>query len=158
MQDDDMFAYNEVASLGVLSSAAHMAGFSSLMEYVSIKNQKNDRRKKSRNSRADLWIQGDTRSWSFEAKQLNCYDKISEKQIQKKLNEAISDTRSIQRSEADTRAACLIINMNEIYHYDIEHNYNQCKEFSNNNTQLFCWSIETKAQTSATFFLFKIVS
>ncbi|WP_336960091.1 hypothetical protein [Sphingobium aquiterrae] len=65
--EESPFDFNEVSAVGFLSAAAARIGFLTLNEYEIIKRDQRDKRRK-RPGRADLWLNGEERSYSFEFK------------------------------------------------------------------------------------------
>ena len=68
-EGDDPFAYNETASVSLLTAAAARIGSLALAEFSVTKRHAKDGRKRS-NGRADFWMRDRSRTWSFEFKQI----------------------------------------------------------------------------------------
>jgi hypothetical protein len=107
--DHDPIAYNEVASMSFMATAAVKVNWQALVEYTTVKRGKKDGRENA-NGRADLWVYDpelDT-SWSIEAKQGTKFtNKETEKQKKRVLG-AIQDARKVKQSEADQRLALVV--------------------------------------------------
>ncbi|MBO9100837.1 MULTISPECIES: hypothetical protein [unclassified Rhizobium] len=108
--DFDPFAYNEAASVAVLSNAASKAGYLAHTEYVAMKRHSTQGRP-FRNGRCDLWVADaySELSWAFEFKQHFAYGNIRQGTFDNWLERAKKDARALDYFEADYRVGCLIL-------------------------------------------------
>jgi hypothetical protein len=67
MEDDDPFAYNETASVSILTAAAACTGYIGLADFSTKKASRENRAHGP--GRSDFWMQAEGRSWAFEFKQ-----------------------------------------------------------------------------------------
>lgn len=106
---DDPFAYNEAATVSLLTAAAVKVEMLALAEFVVTKRAKLDRRKNVR-GRCDLWICSKEVSWAFECKQ-KFYDGAAHKAdtIVGWLDHAHNDAKHVAHRESDKRFGLLII-------------------------------------------------
>nr|WP_321527014.1 hypothetical protein [uncultured Cohaesibacter sp.] len=156
VEDDDLFAFSEVTSVGNLLSAANMAGFIALTEYATPKRSKPDRRKKSW-GRADLWISNSKRSWSFEFKQMQ-KTQFSSVVLASKLDKARGDARNISEDEADMRIGGLIAST-FFCHKEERLRYNErCEQFALETDDVHqAWAIKAGNDDPATYLYFSVV-
>lgn len=110
------FSYHEVSSVGFLSNAAALAGFLPMTEYEIVKRTSADRRMKG-DGRADLWFEGGTRCYSFEAKKALLAATPSN--LATSLNAAYDDICRIDYNEYHDAAGLLIAWVQD--EYRIEH-------------------------------------
>jgi hypothetical protein len=110
--NDDAFAYNETASVSILTAAAYGAGFIALAEFSSdkaiggkmpVKSEGNN----SGNGRIDLWMMDQEKSWAFEFKQF-CPLGASGDRLERYLNDAIGCAHALLEDAADCAVAGLI--------------------------------------------------
>ncbi len=106
--EDDPFAYNETASVGVLAAAAVKAGLLALPEYVAKKADKLDRRKRV-NGRCDLWIASNRLCWAFEFKNMILGAPPRGQTLEDRLEAAVTCASEVTATEADARVGCLIV-------------------------------------------------
>ena len=100
--DASSFDFNEVSAVGFLAAAAARTGFLTLNEYVIVKS---DRRKKVP-GRADLWMAGETRAYSFEFKR--AWHSATKKNLEAIMTKARGDIDSINRDESNYAAAVVL--------------------------------------------------
>ncbi len=106
--EDDPFAYNEAASVSILTAAAALSGMQGIAEYTSRKLSSKDRRVRT-NGRADFWLSCERRSWSFEFKQFMIYGSIPRVRLKTVLGVAIRNAQCIAKQESDSRIAAMIV-------------------------------------------------
>lgn len=99
------FDFNEVSAVGFLAASAACVGFLSLNEYEIIKKDKNDRRKRVP-GRADLWLGGEHRYYSFEFKR--AWYAATIENLQKSLSTARKDIESIDKDESHYAAGAVL--------------------------------------------------
>ncbi|MEM6476351.1 MAG: hypothetical protein AAF687_09310 [Pseudomonadota bacterium] len=99
------FYHHEVSSVGLLASAAALAGFLPMMEYEIRKKKRIDMRRKGE-GRADLWFDSGPRCYSFEAKR--AYVAATTSNLSAMLHEAHADAWCIDKREYHYAAGLLI--------------------------------------------------
>lgn len=107
VMNDDPFAYNETASVSVLSAAAAKMNMLSIAEYDSRKRHRSDLRVKAR-GRCDLWMAGTDKAWAFEFKQAP-RGNITRGALERLGEQAERAARRLYAREADERVAGLIL-------------------------------------------------
>jgi len=107
--EDDPFAYNEAATVSLLTAAATKADLLALAEYISMKKNRLDRRYNNP-GRCDLWVCAGNRSWAFEFKQ-KFYDGSYHKPetVLGWLADATLDASLVDRHEATKRFGVLVL-------------------------------------------------
>jgi hypothetical protein len=103
--DASPFDFNEVSAVGFLAAAAARTGFLTLNEYEIVKTSQSDRRKKVP-GRADLWMAGESRAYSFEFKR--AWHSATKKNLEAIMNKARGDIDSIDRDESHYAAAVVL--------------------------------------------------
>ena len=98
-------AQHEVSISGFLASSAALAGFLPLMEYETLKKDKNSV-DGYRNGRADLWFSSGHRTYSFEIKRAFYQSNINK--LKSVMNLVIKDTGFIDDNEAGYFCACVM--------------------------------------------------
>lgn len=151
--EDDPFAYNEAATVSLLTAAATQCGMLGLAEFVSTKRRRSDRRANVR-GRCDFWMCSDNRSWAFEFKQeiyRGGYHKVDT--IVGWLDRAHEDAKSLSRTEADKRFGGLIVPLywaEEIDQGFIENILTATEDAD------FAWHLEPDSEhAGSTFILFR---
>lgn len=94
--DHSPFEYHEVSCVGLLASAAALAGFLPMAEYEIRKSGRTDGRARF-NGRADLWFEVGDRSYSFEVKR--AFVAATENNLSGMLTAAVDDAIRIPQSE-----------------------------------------------------------
>jgi hypothetical protein len=90
--DASPFEFNEVSAVGFLTVAAARCDFLTLNEYEISKSSKLDRRKKAA-GRADLWISGKDRTYSFEFKR--AWYAATIKNLEATMSRALGDISAV---------------------------------------------------------------
>lgn len=108
VEGDDPLAYNETASVSLLTSAAACAGFVALAEFSTDKAAAKGERG-HRHGRSDLWIQTSEKSWAFEFKQWNPKGASSPNgRLRSSMGKAEECARAILKKDADCAVAGVI--------------------------------------------------
>lgn len=162
--DDDPFAYNETASVSILASAAHCAGFVALAEFSTDKAAAKGA-KSQRRGRSDLWMQADGKSWAFEFKQFNPIGAASPSgRLQKYMDMAKTCADVILRKDADCTVAGLIwplywIGQSNLRDFEdrIARAEQRLGQFIEDECD-YAWRIDGVAGAPPTYLLFKLVN
>jgi hypothetical protein len=108
--DASPFEFNEVSAVGFLTVAAARCDFLTLNEYEISKSNKLDRRKKAA-GRADLWISGKDRTYSFEFKR--AWYAATIKNLEATMSRARGDISAVHRSESNYAAGVVLAYVND---------------------------------------------
>lgn len=103
---DDLLAYNETASVGVLASGANKTGMFALAEFVTQKTGEDG----PQIGRSDLWVmtKDRKRSWSFEFKQFRTRGHLKASTLGTKLEAAVKDAHRVSELDCDIAYGGLI--------------------------------------------------
>ena len=105
VDDDDPFAYNETASVSILTAAAALAGYVGLAEFSTRKINAAD--KSEGWGRSDFWMLAQSRSWAFEFKQVSS-SAPPLKRLRSSMKKAEFCASQTARASADVAVAGLI--------------------------------------------------
>ena len=150
--EDDPFAYNETATVSLLTAAAAKADMLALAEYVSRKKRRDDRRSNIP-GRCDLWLYDNSTSWAFEFKQ-KFYQGGQHKveTLSGWLDEACDDASRLSEFEATKRFGALVISCRDAVEIDRRFERNLV-EFAKNVH--FAWLLDPDTvHASRTYILF----
>ncbi len=112
LDGDDPFAYNEAASVSLLTAAAVQAGMLALAEFAGKKSAAHDRRRRA-HGRHDFWMLSDELGWAIEFKQL--FSPVTPLRLRSRMDQAHECARRIQPAECDRAVAGLIVSL---YYHD----------------------------------------
>lgn len=111
--DDNPFAYNEAASVSILTAGAAMAGFVALADYCV--GKKSSDTGKDKNGRCDLYLMANEHTWSFEFKQLSPYSAPTKKgRLESSLKSALKDVGELTGEDHECAFAGLIIPLGKL--------------------------------------------
>lgn len=105
LEGESPFDYNEMSCVGLLCSAAGIAGHLPMLEYNIVKAASHDRRFRV-GGRADLWFEGNRDCYSFEMKRID--RGFSYASLSRRLQKANADIRLIQANECHVASGCLL--------------------------------------------------
>ena len=156
-QPDDPFAYNETASVSVLSAAAAMAGYVGLAEFATTKAALGNVNRGQSLGRSDFWMSAEKRSWAFEFKQW-CPVSAPSKRLRSYMKKAEECAGQILENDADVSVAGLIIpffyldkkktGSREQARKNIEDFLSECD---------FAWEFNDKSRSIETYLMLNIV-
>ena len=162
VDEDDPFAYNETASVALLASAASLAGYSALAEYVTKKLDVDKAdpakvAKRNRNGRGDLWLQTDKRNWAFEFKQrMNVGHSRADGRLASGLADAEKCASKTLRNDGNPVAA-FIVSMFFIEDDDVaEKASEEVRNFAIDR-KVYCWELIPPEGRRPTFLIFKLI-
>jgi len=137
------FDFNEVSAVGFLTAAAARAGFLTLNEYEIVKRNKSDKRRKLA-GRADLWISGDLRCYSFEFKR--AWHAATIKNLEATLSRARMDIGVIDSDESHYAAGVVLAYVRD------ESRIKRYRNFANHENVDFAYRIGPDGVTGAYLF------
>ncbi|MBA2936243.1 hypothetical protein HZF05_19350 [Sphingomonas sp. CGMCC 1.13654] len=120
--EESPFNFNEVSAVGFLSSAAARSGFLTLNEYEIIKRDQSDRRRK-RPGRADLWLNGEKRSYSFEFKR--AWHAATIHNLESTLSSARGDIDVVDKDESHYAAGVVLAYVRDEHRIERYRNFAQ---------------------------------
>lgn len=153
-QEDAPFAYNETASVSILTAAAVQAGGLAIADYVMTKGEPTDRRW-ARNGRCDLWVsQGDC-CWAFEFKQANASAK-GVRGLKRAFDAAVANARCVRAWEG-ARVAGLVINLYRLEKRGFDAATKKIEMLIDQEAD-YAWKIGgAGVAAGGTYFLFKLI-
>ncbi len=106
----DAFRYNETCSVGLISNAAHDAGFITQLEYSTTKRRAT-RGRPHFNGRVDLWVgELDSEySWAIEFKQLFIGNRTGIRRVSDRLVQALKSSDAVRPTESHRSFGCVIL-------------------------------------------------
>lgn len=150
---EDPFAYNETASVSLLSAAAARIGYLGLAEFNVTKKSRRDRRCKAR-GRSDFWMTSDRREWSFEFKQITD-GPITSRRLRAKMKAAADCVAHLRRYGAEHMVAGLVVSL---YWVDEEATREAKKRLRAHAAACdHAWIVKADREAPDTFLFFDIV-
>lgn len=148
--EDDALAYNETASVSMLTGAAALAGYLGVAEFYTQKGHKADRRF-AVDGRCDFWMASEAKSWGFEFKQ-RTPKRLTPAVPLRAMEEAQDCARSLRKTSANVRVAGLIISLSKIPDGELEETRQALTDFG--LVRDFAWELRGQGGWASDTFLF----